>query len=69
MSGEMNFITPDQLSAMLGLSRKVIIDRYAKQPGFPNPVTGWRKPVWLEDEVRKFMRRKSAQKANNAESS
>ena len=64
-----NFLTPDQLASMLGLSRKVIIDRYAKQPGFPQPVTSWRKPVWLEDEVRKFMRRKSAQKANIGPSS
>ena len=62
----MNFITPEQLAVMLGLSRKSIIDRYAKQSGFPAPVTGWRKPVWLEDEVVKFMRRKSAQKANIA---
>ena len=62
----MNFLTPDQLAEKLGISRKVIIDRYAKQPGFPNPVTGWRKPVWLEDEVKKFMKRKSVEKANIA---
>lgn len=62
----MNFLTPDQLASMLRISRKVIIDRYAKQPGFPSPVTGWRKPVWLEDEVKKFMKRKSVEKANIA---
>ena len=62
----MNFLNPDQLASMLGISRKVIIDRYAKQPGFPHPVTGWRKPVWLEEEVRKFMKRKSVEKANIA---
>ena len=62
----MNFLTPDQLAEKLGISRKAIIDRYAKQPGFPNSVTGWRKPVWLEDEVKKFMKRKSVEKANIA---
>jgi len=58
-----------RLGAKLLEFHKVIIDRYAKQPGFPAPVTSWRKPVWLEDEVRKFMRRKSAQKANISPSS
>ena len=61
----MNVITPDGLASMLGLKRKTIIDLYTKQPGFPAPITSRRKPVWLEDEVRKFMKRKSVQNANN----
>ena len=65
----LTFVTPDDLAQKLDLSRKVIIDRYAKQPGFPAPVTGWRKPRWLESEVLKFMRRKSVQNANNRKSS
>ena len=40
-------ITPDQLAELLGISRKTVIDRYSKQPGFPAPVTGPRKPRWL----------------------
>lgn len=61
----MNVITPDDLAAILGLKRKTIIDLYTKQPGFPAPITSRRKPVWLEDEVRKFMKRKSVQNTNN----
>lgn len=60
----MNVVTPDDLATMLGLKRKTIIDLYTKQAGFPAPVTSRRKPVWLEDEVRKFMKRKSVQNAN-----
>lgn len=59
----MNILTPDDLAQMLGLKRKTIIDIYSKQPGFPAPLST-RKPRWLESEVRRFMQRKSAQKAN-----
>lgn len=41
-------ITPDQLAELLGISRKTVIDRYSKQPGFPAPVTSAKKPRWLE---------------------
>lgn len=34
----MNILTPDDLSQLLGLKRKTIIDVYSKQPGFPAPV-------------------------------
>ena len=54
-------ITPEDLAEMLGISRKTVIDRYSKQPGFPAPVTSPKKPRWLESEVMKFLRRKSAE--------
>ena len=59
----MNLLTPDDLAQMLGLKRKTIIDSYTKQDGFPASLSQ-RKPRWLESEVRKFMQRKSVQKAN-----
>lgn len=64
MSTGMSFVTPEQIAAMLGVNRKTVIDRVTKADGFPNPVNGRRKPVWLEDEVRKFFKRKSAQSAH-----
>lgn len=60
----MNTLTPDDLAKLLGLKRKTIIDLYTKQPGFPAPVSSPRKPVWLEEDVRRFLRRKSAQNAH-----
>lgn len=36
-------ITPEDLAEMLGISRKTVIDRYSKQPGFPAPVTSHQK--------------------------
>ena len=59
----MNVLTPDDLAQILGLKRKTIIDSYTKQVGFPSSLSP-RKPRWLESEVRKFMQRKSVQKAN-----
>ena len=59
----MNVLTPDDLASLLGLKRKTVIDHYTKQPGFPAPLSP-RRPRWLESEVRRFMQRKSVQKAN-----
>ena len=64
MATPMATVTPDDLARVLGLKRKTIIDLYTKQPGFPAPITSRRKPVWLEDEVRKFMKRKSVQNSH-----
>ena len=59
----MKLIDPDELAHMLGMSRKTVVDSYVKQQGFPQSVTGWRKPRWLEDAVLEFWKNKSAQKA------
>lgn len=59
----MKLITPDDLSTMLAMPRKTVIDSYVKQEGFPQSVSGWRKPRWLEDAVLEFWKAKSAQKA------
>lgn len=55
-------ITPEDLAEKLGISRKTVIDRYSKQPGFPAPVTSPKKPRWLASEVMKFLKRKSSSK-------
>lgn len=61
----MNTITPDDLAQLLRIKRKTVIDSYTRQEGFPNPITSRKKPVWLESEVLKFLKRKSVHKANN----
>ena len=56
---QITLLDPDQLAEMLGISRKQVIDKYTKQPGFPQSVTGRRKPKWLAEAVMKFLRAKS----------
>ena len=57
-------LTLDDITAIVKLSRWHVRDVVVKQPGFPRPVCGVRKPRWNASEVRRFF--KSAQKANNA---
>ena len=59
---DLRLLTPDDLADMLRLKRRTVLD-YVRQPGFPASVTGSQKPRWLESEVVKFLKRKSAQKA------
>lgn len=59
-------LTPDDLSAMLKLPRRTVLESITKQPGFPESVTGNRKPRWLGEEIQKWLKRKSAQNANMA---
>ena len=54
----MKILTPDELSDMLKLPRRTVLN-FVKQEGFPNSLTGWRKPTWLEEAVLEFFRRKS----------
>ena len=63
---QVSTIGPDQLAQLLGIARKTVIDSYTRQEGFPGPITSRKKPVWLESEVLKFLKRKSAQNANKA---
>ena len=65
----MNTITPDELAKLLHIKRKTVIDSYSRQEGFPNPLTSRKKPVWLESDVLKFMKRKSVQNANMGQKS
>lgn len=57
----MNFLTPDDLAAMLKVPRRTALN-LTKQPGFPPSLTGRKKPRWLEDEVKRWA--KSAQNAH-----
>jgi hypothetical protein len=56
----MKILTPDDLANMLKMPRRAVIGTIAKQPGFPQSLTGWRKPTWLEEAVLEFFRKKSA---------
>ena len=56
----MKIITPDDLSEMMRLPRRTVLN-LTKQEGFPQSLTGWRKPTWLEEAVLEFFRKKSAQ--------
>lgn len=59
----MSLLTLDDIAAMVKLSRVYVRDRVVKQPDFPSPVLGTRKPRWDESAVRRYF--KSVQKANN----
>jgi predicted DNA-binding transcriptional regulator AlpA len=62
----MKILTVDDLAALLRLRRKTVLDLYTKQPGFPANIATPRKPAWLEEDVHKFMQRKSAQTSHTA---
>jgi len=54
----MKVLTPDELAEMLKLPRRTVLN-FVKQEGFPQSLTGWRKPTWLEEAVLEFFRKKS----------
>ena len=60
-------ITPDELAAILRLSRRAVIESVSKQPGFPASVTGTRKPRWDAGAVAKFFKKKSVHSSHNDE--
>lgn len=60
----MSLLTLDDIAALVKLSRTYTRDRLVKQPDFPRPVCGVRKPRWDESAVRRYF--KGAQKANKA---
>ena len=55
-----NTIDPDRLAVILGISRSTVLKVVSRQPGFPESVTGRRRPRWLEEAVLEFLRKKSA---------
>jgi len=59
----MNLLTIDDISQMLKLSRTYTLNVIVKQPGFPAPVLGVRKPRWDESSIVRHL--KSVQKANS----
>ena len=61
----MNVLDPDKLAQLLGISRKSLIDTYSKQPGFPQSITGRKKPRWLEEAVLDFLRAKSVHSSHS----
>lgn len=66
MSELLTALTPDDLAELLKVNRRTIITHVSKQPGFPQSITGTRKPRWLAAEVQKFLKRKSVQSSHNA---
>jgi predicted DNA-binding transcriptional regulator AlpA len=61
----MNLLTIDDIAEMFKLSRTYTLNVIVKQPNFPQPVIGVRKPRWDSSAVNKHL--KFPQKANNAQ--
>jgi predicted DNA-binding transcriptional regulator AlpA len=66
MMNSPRLLDPDELAELFKMKRRTVISSIAKQQGFPSSVTGTQKPRWLESEVVRFLKRKSAQNAQNA---
>ena len=61
---DIKLLTPDELAELFKLKRRTVMDTIARQPGFPQSVTGTQKPRWLHSDVARFIKQKSAQNAN-----
>lgn len=57
----------DDIARLYRVSRRHARDVLVKQPGFPPPAPGTsvRIPLWSAEEIRAFIRRKSAQIPQN----
>lgn len=57
----------DDIAKLYRVSRRHARDVLVKQPGFPKPAPGSspKIPLWLEDEIRAYVRRKSARIPHN----
>lgn len=63
----MKILTPDDLAEMLKIPRRSVIESVAKQKGFPDSITGNRKPRWLEDAVLEFFKVKGQSFTHSAQ--
>lgn len=54
----MKVLTPDDLAELMRVNRRTVLN-LSKQDGFPQSLTGWKKPTWLEEAVLEFFRKKS----------
>ncbi len=61
----MNLLTIDDISQMVKLSRTYTLNVIVKQPDFPSPVIGKRKPRWDAAAINRYF--KFPQKANTAQ--
>ena len=61
-------LTIDDIAKLYKVSRWQARDNIVKAPDFPDiaPGTSWKKPRWLADDVRSFLRRRPAKSPHKA---